>query len=45
MRLTNGTDIAECEVYIGNGDKPENWYEIIVEETEKIQAERNKEYE
>lgn len=41
MKLTNGTDIAEGEVYLGNGDSADNWYEITEEEAEKIQAERS----
>ena len=41
MRLTNSIDIAENEIYLANGDSPENWYEITVEEAEKIQAERS----
>lgn len=40
MRLTNGTDIAEREVYLGEGDSAANWYEITEEEAEKILAER-----
>lgn len=46
MKLTNGTDIAENEVYLGNGDNADNWYEIPVEEAERIIEERNaKKYE
>ena len=41
MKLTNGTDIAENEVYLGIGDSADNWYEIPVEEAEKIIEERN----
>jgi hypothetical protein len=43
MRLTNGTDIAEREVYLGEGDSAANWYEITAEEAEKIMAEREAE--
>ena len=39
-RLTNGDVIAERDVYIGVGDKIENWYEITEEEAEKILEER-----
>ena len=41
MKLTNGTDIAENEVYLGSGDSADNWYEIPVEEAERIIEERN----
>ena len=40
MRLTNGTDIAEGEVYLGKSDSPDNWYEITEEEYQKIMTER-----
>lgn len=43
MKLTNGTDIAEGEVYLGSGDSADNWYEISVEEAERIIEERNAE--
>ena len=36
--LTNGESYGK-EVYLGTGDKPENWHEITEEEYEKIQAE------
>ena len=42
MRLTNGTDIAEREVYLGEGDSAANWYEITEEEAESVIAEKNK---
>ena len=42
MKLTNGTDIAENEIYIGVGDSADNWYEITEAEYEKIQEERRK---
>lgn len=42
MKLTNGTDIAENEVYLGVGDSADNWYEITFEEAEKIKEERSK---
>ena len=38
MILTNGETYGK-EVYLGTGDKPENWSEITEEEYEKIQAE------
>lgn len=44
MILTNG-EVYGKEAYLGCNDKPDNWYEITVEEAEKIQEERNKEYE
>lgn len=36
MKLTNGIDVAENEVYLGDGDNADNWYEITNEEYEKI---------
>ncbi len=41
MRLTNGTDIAEKDVWLGVGDSPDNWHEITEEEAKKIEEERN----
>lgn len=38
MVLTNGETFGK-EVYLGTGDKAENWHEITEEEYEKIQAE------
>ena len=43
MKLTNGIDVAENEVYLGDGDNADNWYEITIEEYENIL--REKEYE
>lgn len=39
MILTNG-EVYSTEVYLGCNDKPENWWEITVEEYEKIMAEQ-----
>ena len=36
MVLTNGETFGK-EVYLGIGDKPENWHEITEEEYNKIQ--------
>ena len=44
-RLTNGDVIAERDVYIGVGDKIENWYEITEEEYQKIKEEAARELE
>ena len=38
MVLTNGETYGK-EVYLGTGDKAENWHEITEEEYEKIQVE------
>lgn len=38
MILTNGEAYGE-EIYLGINDTPENWYEIPIEEYEKIMAE------
>ena len=35
MILTNGETYGR-EIYLGNGDSPENWYEITEAEYEKI---------
>lgn len=45
MRLTNGIDIAEKDVWLGVGDSLENWYEITEAEYERIEEERKKENE
>jgi hypothetical protein len=36
MTLTNGVAFGK-EVFLGTGDKAENWYEITDEEAEKLQ--------
>jgi len=38
-KLTNGTSYGSV-VVLGNGDNPDNWHEITVEEYEKIMAEQ-----
>ena len=38
MILTNG-EVCGKMIYLGVDDKPENWYEISLEEYEKIKAE------
>jgi hypothetical protein len=40
--LTNGETFGK-EVYLGNGDSPDNWTEIIDAEAKKIQEERDAE--
>ena len=42
MTLTNGTTFGK-EVYLGSGDKPENWREITDEEAAAIQKEKEEE--
>ena len=42
MILTNGEAYGE-EIYLGINDTPENWYEIPIEEYEKIMAEQEAE--
>lgn len=37
MKLTNGTVIAENEVYLAINDSKENWYEITEAEAEELQ--------
>lgn len=37
MKLTNGTVIAENEIYLGKNDSAENWYEITDAEAEELQ--------
>lgn len=37
MKLTNGKEIAENEVYLGKNDSAENWYEITDAEAEELQ--------
>jgi hypothetical protein len=44
MVLTNGETFA-TELWLGDGDSAENWREITVEEAEKMQKEKEKEYE
>ena len=41
MVLSNGETYGK-EVYLGTGDKAENWHEITEEEYEKSQAELEK---
>ena len=38
MILTNG-EVFGKEVYLGTGDKPDNWHEITEEEYNEIQKE------
>ena len=40
MKLTNGSDLAENEVYLGVNDSSNEWYEITKEEYNAILAER-----
>ena len=40
MILTNGSTYGR-EVYLGNGDSPDNWWEIPTEEYEKKMEEQN----
>ena len=40
--LTNGETYG-TEIYLGKGDRPENWQEITAEEYEAILAQRDKE--
>lgn len=40
MILTNGETYGR-EVYLGNGDSPDNWWEISLEEYEKRMEEQN----
>lgn len=40
MVFTNGEVFAK-EIELAVSDSPDNWYEITVEEAEKIQNERN----
>lgn len=42
MTLTNGETFGK-EVYLGNGDSPDNWTEITDAEAKKIQEERDAE--
>lgn len=44
MVYTNG-EVFGNEIELAVSDSPDNWYEITEEEAEKIQEERNKEYE
>ena len=44
MVLTNGEDYA-TEVYLGDADAPENYYEITVEEYKKLNPEVNEQVE
>ena len=37
MFLTNGETIAECEVWLGKLDSPDNWHEITPEEKAAIE--------
>lgn len=38
MKLTNGKEIAENEIYLGKYDFSENWHEITDAEAEKMFA-------
>ena len=42
MTLTNGETFGK-EVYLGSGDKPENWHEITEAEADAIQKEKEEE--
>lgn len=42
MILTNGETYGR-EVFLGNGDSPDNWWEISLEEYEKRMEEQNHE--
>jgi hypothetical protein len=44
MVRTNG-EVFVTELWLGDGDSEENWREITVEEAEKMQKEKEKEYE
>ena len=44
MTLTNGDTFGK-EVYLGNGDTPENWTEITDAEAKEIQTKKEKERE
>lgn len=43
--LTNGETYAFNCVHIGKNDSIDNWYEITIEEYEKIMAEHNADHE
>jgi hypothetical protein len=42
MKLTNGTDYPDGDIYLGINDSPDNWYEITNEEYEAILAEKER---
>ena len=45
MFLANNETIAECEVWLGKLDSPDNWREITPEEKAAVEKQREEELE